>query len=103
MASRESAYQAKLIQRIKDRFPGCYVTTDLKDQGLPDILILFRKRWAMLEVKRSAKEAEQPNQRYWVDHYNKLSFAAFIHPDNEEQVLNDLQHALGLGRQARAS
>ena len=103
MARRESAYQAKLIAKIKTLFPGCYVTTDLKDQGLPDILILFRERWAMLEVKRSAREATQPNQQYWVDHYNNLSFASFIYPENEEQVLSDLQSAFGVVGQTRAS
>lgn len=95
MPRRESQYQRELIKRIKERFPGCYVTTDLKDQGLPDILILFGDRWAMLETKVSSDSHEQPNQRYWVDHYNELSFASFIRPDNEEQVLNELQSAFG--------
>ena len=103
MARRESAYQAKLIQKIKTLLPGCYVTTDLKDQGLPDILILFRDRWAMLECKRSAREATQPNQEYWVNHYNELSFASFIYPENEEQVLSELQSAFGVVGQTRAS
>lgn len=101
VATRESAYQAKLISKIKNRFPGCYVTTDLKDQGLPDILILFNDRWAMLEVKRSAKEITQPNQEYWVEHYNNLSFAAFVYPENEEQVLSELQSTFGVVGEAR--
>jgi hypothetical protein len=101
--ARESAYQRGLIHRIKQRFPGCYVTTDLKQQGLPDILILFGDRWAMLEVKKSANEQTQPNQEYWVDHYNGWSFCAFIYPENEEQVLSDLQSTFRVGREACAS
>lgn len=93
--ARESLYQRGLIKRIEERFPGCYVTTDLKQQGLPDILILFGNRWAMLEVKKSAKEAVQPNQRFWCDRANGWSFCAFIYPENEEQVLNDLQQTFG--------
>lgn len=80
MARRESKYQSDLIDRIKARFPGCYVTTDLSQQGLPDILILFGNQWAMLEVKRSANEITQANQEYWVDHFNGWSFCAFIYP-----------------------
>lgn len=93
MPRRESLYQRELIKRIKLRFHGCYVTTDLKDQGLPDILVLFGDRWAMLETKRSSSAAVQPNQQYWVDHYNGWSFASFISPETEEAVLDAMESA----------
>ena len=88
---RESAYQRGLIQRIKQRFPGCYVTTDLKQQGLPDILILFGDQWALLETKRSAEASVRPNQEYYIEQFNGWSFAAFIWPEIEEEVLNALE------------
>ncbi len=94
MPRRESEYQRGLIKRIKARFPGCYVTTDLKAQGLPDILILFGDRWSMLEVKRSSKEVLQPNQLYWIDQFNQWSFCAIIHPDNEVEVLDALERVM---------
>lgn len=94
--ARENAYQAKLIKKIKRLFPGCEIQKldSGYQQGIPDLLILFNDRWAVLEVKRSAGEAEQPNQAYFINKFACMSFAAFIYPENEEEVLNDLQQAL---------
>lgn len=94
---RESTYQNKLIVKLQKMFPGCFIMKNdpSLNQGVPDLLILFRDRWAMLEVKVSSTADEQPNQPYFVKLFNKMSFAAFIHPQNEKQVLNDLQSTLG--------
>lgn len=102
---RESTYQRNLISRLKCMFPGCIILkNDPQDsQGIPDLLILFGNQWAMLEVKASYDSPEQPNQDYYIDMYNEMSFAAFIHPQNEEQVLYALQSAFGLARKARVS
>lgn len=103
--ARESAYQAKLVAKLKNMFPDCFITRSdpAQNQGVPDILILFGDKWAMLEVKRSASEQVQPNQEYYVDKFNGWSFAAFIYPENEERVLNDLQSTFGYSRQTRVS
>lgn len=97
---RESAYQSLVIKKLKERFPGCYVTKQPTDQkqGLPDLLILHNDRWAMLEVKVSRLHAVQPNQEYYVREFNNMSYAAFIYPENEEQILDELQLALGDSR-----
>lgn len=91
----ESSFQKKLISELKKMFPGCLV---LKldpnyKQGLPDLLILFRSKWAALECKRSATAVRQPNQEYYVNLMNNLSFARFIHPKNKGEVLHELQQA----------
>lgn len=99
----ERDYQAKLIRKIKRLLPGCVVLKNDTDymQGVPDLLILFGNRWAMLEVKTSKAARNQPNQTYYVEQLDRMSFAAFIYPSNEEYVLHDLQQALGACRSAR--
>ena len=94
--AREGAYQSKLIKEIKQRLPGCMVLKNDSSylQGVPDLLVLYNDRWACLEVKKSAKARHQPNQDYYVDKMNKMSFSAFIYPENERQVLDALQRAL---------
>lgn len=101
----EATYQRKLIRKLKRLFPGCVITLNdpALNQGIPDILILFGDQWAMLEVKTSHSAPVRPNQDYYVEMYNGMSFAAFIHPQNEEQVLYDLQSTFGAERQARVS
>lgn len=96
-----NGYSYRLRQTLKDRFPGCTILRNDPSsnfQGVPDITILYQDRWAMLEIKRDGKAKRQPNQAFFVDKFNDMSFCAFIHPDNEEDVLNDLQHAFQAGR-----
>lgn len=101
----ESQYQTKVMKRIRDMFPGCVIQKlDANyQQGMLDWLILFEDRWATLEIKQSKKSKEQPNQPWWVETLNGMSFAAFIYPENEEEVLHDLQSALAPRRTARLS
>jgi hypothetical protein len=89
----EREYQAKLIKKIKRRFPGAVVLKNDTSyiQGIPDLSVLWQDRWGELEVKRSANEQPQPNQEYYVDMLNEMSFASFIYPENEEEVLHELQ------------
>lgn len=102
---REAAYQNKLIKKLQLLFPNCFILkNDPSDnQGIPDILILFGDRWGVLETKISSRAHIQPNQDYYIDLFNDMSFAAFICPENERQVLDDLQFAFGLTRSSRLS
>lgn len=99
----ERDYQAQLIKMLRIKFPGCIILKNDSDymQGVPDLTILFGDRWAMLEVKASEDSPVQPNQEWYIRELDKLSYAAFIHPANEEEVLRDLQHAFKSRRSAR--
>ena len=99
----ERDYQARLIQKLKDRFKHCVVLKNDSSylQGIPDLLILYKNRWAMLEVKPSAHYTYQPNQDYYIHLLDDMSFAAVIYPENEEDVLDDLQYAFSARRSSR--
>ena len=92
----ESKFQANLIKEIKEQFPGCIVMKNDSSyiQGIPDLLVLHNNKWASLEVKQSSKARKQPNQDYYVDRMNKMSYASFVYPENREDVLNELREAL---------
>ena len=93
---RENRFQSELIKKLKKTFPGCFVTkldSSIR-QGVPDLLILYGDRWATLECKRDAKAPHRPNQDYYHETFNEMSFSAFIYPENEEATLDALQRAL---------
>jgi len=96
----EITYQNKLIKKLQVIFPGCFVLKNdpSRNQGLPDLLILFRDQWAMLEVKMSANSRVQPNQQHYVDLFGEMSYCAFIYPEIEEGVMRDLQSTFGAYR-----
>lgn len=88
----ERDFQSKLIKEIKLRLPGCMVMKldSSYIQGIPDLLILYGKRWAVLEVKKNEKANKRPNQGYYVELMNQMSFARFISPECKEEVLNEV-------------
>lgn len=94
---KESEFQSSLIKELKERFDGCIVTKldEQYIQGIPDLLILYNDKWATLECKRNASASHRPNQDYYVDKMNSMSFSKFIYPDNKEEVLNELQRTFG--------
>lgn len=89
---KESKFQANLKKELKEMFPGCIVTKlDSGDiQGIPDLLVLYKNKWATLENKKSASAPRQPNQEYYVDKMDEMSFSRFIYPENKDQVLDEL-------------
>ena len=92
---KESDFQAALIRKIKDRFPGAIVLKNDPNyiQGFPDLTIFWNDKWAVLECKKSESAAKRPNQEYYVRLTNTMSFGRFIFPENEEDVLDELQRA----------
>lgn len=92
---REREFQRQLISDIKNRFPGCIVLKNDPTyiQGVPDLTVFWKDKWATLEVKRSKDADIQPNQVYFVKKMNEMSFSRFISPENKEDILNELQQA----------
>lgn len=88
----ESIFQAKLIKELKSMFDGCLVMKldSSYIQGIPDLLVLYNDKWAVLECKKSIRASRQPNQEYYVDLMDEMSFARFICPENKDIVLDEL-------------
>ena len=88
----ESKFQSKLIKEIKDMFPGCIVMKNDATyiQGIPDLLVLYENRWASLEIKKNAKASHRPNQDYYVEKMDGMSFSRFVYPENKDEVLDEL-------------
>ena len=95
MAKLERDFQSKLIKEIKEKFPGCVVMKNDSSyiQGIPDLTVLYRDKWAALEVKRSKTASHRPNQEYYVGMMDEMSFARFICPETKETVLDEMEHA----------
>ena len=89
----ESKFQSELIKKIRVRFPGCMVLKNDPNyiQGVPDLLVLYNGKWAALECKKNLTSSRRPNQDYYVKTMNEMSYARFICPENEEEILNELQ------------
>jgi hypothetical protein len=89
----ESRYQSELIKKLRLLFPDCVILKNDPGylQGIPDLVIFYEDRYAFLEVKASERAPSQPNQDYYVRKLDGMSFASFVYPSNEEEVLRALQ------------
>ena len=92
---KESKFQSDLKEDLKKIFPGAIITKldSSATQGIPDLLVIWHDKYALLECKRSEKASKQPNQEYYVDMINNWSFSAFIYPENKEEVLHEMERA----------
>ena len=88
----ENRFKTKLCNELKDLFPGCIILhMDPNEiQGIPDLLILFEDKWAALEGKKNATASVRPNQEYYVNLMDGMSFASFIYPEIKDRVLDEL-------------
>lgn len=93
---RESQFQARLIKKLGKMLPGCIILKNDPNyiQGIPDLIILYKDKWAALEVKRGMYASVRPNQAHYVRTMHAMSYAAFIYPENESEILDELQRSL---------
>lgn len=94
---RESKFQSQVRSDLKSMFPGCIILKNDSGymQGIPDYLLLWGKYWAALEIKADSRAPVQPNQKHYVFQMDEMSFAAFLYPENQEEVYLGLQQAFG--------
>ena len=89
-------FPRKIIQRLKVEFPECVVMKQdpTYKQGIPDLVVFYHDKYAMLECKKSANASHQPQQDYYISKFNDWSYASFIYPENVDQVFKELSEVL---------
>lgn len=99
----ERDFQAGFIKKVRKLFPGCIILKNDSGymQGVPDLTILFLRKWAILEVKASETEPYQPNQEWYLAEMDRMSFGRTVYPENEQEILDALQSLFRPKRQAR--
>lgn len=99
----ENRFKTMLVRELRCLFPGCIIIhSDPNEiQGIPDLIILYEDKWAALEGKKNANSSHRPNQDYYVEKMNEMSYAAFIYPENKEKILNELQQTFEPRRTTR--
>jgi len=101
----ETEYQSELSKKIRKRFKGSIVLKNdsSRKQGIPDLTVLYEDQWAALECKQHKNATHRPNQDYYISKMDKMSFARFIYPENEKEVLDEMDEAFTLRRTTRIS
>jgi len=96
----ERVYQMQLIRRLKHEFPGLVVLKNDPNyiQGFPDLTLLHFDRWGVLETKPSLDAPFQPNQEYYLDLLNGMSFGRVIAPENEVEIVHELYQSFSAPR-----
>lgn len=89
----EKEFQHHVKKRLKETFNGCIVMKNDAGyiQGIPDLIVLYGSKWAALEIKRSSDAHVQPNQEWYVEKMNEMSYATILCPQNEEVVFDELE------------
>lgn len=94
MAKKESEFKTKLYKEIRERFPGSEVLPNDANyvQGIPDATVFFPNgRYIMIEGKRASTSSKRPNQEYYVNQSPLSNNAMFVHPENKDEVLSELE------------
>ena len=88
----------KLKKKIKKAVPGSVVLKNSPNDilGIPDLTVLGPNgKYAILECKRASDSNIQALQDYYVEKFNKSSYATFVSPANQKEVIEDLKRILG--------
>lgn len=91
----ENKFKTNLIKEIKKCFPNSMVLhlDPTEIQGIPDLIVLYKNHWAVLECKKNKEASIRPNQEYYIKIMDDMSFGRIIYPENKELVIYELQQA----------
>ena len=96
----EATFKIKVKERILSRFPNLdldFIDVDPQNhRSMIDLIVLGPDVWAALEVKRSEDASHRPNQDYHVNRLNEKGFAAFVYPENLEEVIDELENLFSI-------
>lgn len=94
---KESVYQRKLLPKLRAIPNSKWFVKEAKSiRGIPDIIGCINGTYVELEVKKSEAEAQETSgrivlQRKSIEDTRKVKgYAAFIYPENEKFVLEEL-------------
>lgn len=90
---QESEFQRRFKKRIQTEFPGCTVMKQdsRQIQGIPDLIILYKSKYAVLEMKKSEHANHRPNQDFYISKFGQWVYSSFCYPENEEEVITGLK------------
>jgi hypothetical protein len=96
----ENRFEHHIIKKLRLAYPGAVIIKNYGNylQGFPDRLILYGPHWAAFEVKADYSSSHRPNQDFYIQKLNRMSYASFIYPQNELEVLHAIQQTLRPGR-----
>ena len=98
MPTPEGSFKTKLKAELKLLFPGCVIIKNDAGsvQGIPDMTIFYKGKYAWIETKKSATASKRPNQSHYVNWSNSYgAYATFCQPENKKQVLQELVEYFG--------
>ena len=98
MTTPEGKYKKRLKSVLRQLYPGCgIIDVDpyVNDNSMPDMIVVYGPAWVMLETKKEVNAEQQPNQGYYIRHFDKMSYASFASPENHKEVLRDVEIIFG--------
>ena len=99
----ESVFKKLVIDELEAMYPEAIILKNDAGslQGIADLLILFGNTWAALEFKKSKHAPRRPNQDYYIEKLDGMSYATYIYPENKDEVYDAIQSTFGSHRNAR--
>lgn len=94
----ESDFKQMFFDELRDILPGCLILRGNSAwiQGFPDNVVLHRDGWFAFEFKRGPRAKRRPNQEYYIDLLDDMSYSTFVDPTNYREVLDAVQQAFGV-------